>query len=370
MPDAIEATTEKPLTQDAEASNKSLADFLTTKVEGYKNVPDEEQGPTPEKAENEEIEKAPKDEPKVEEPKSDLLEEEQPKKEDEVLEEKKVEKEEKEAVKEEPKELKVGEPVPYDRFQEVARERTALKTQLEELSPMMNSYHGILDYCHKNGITPDQFQEVLSTQALINSNPQEALKKLLPLVEQLQGYVGNRLPEDLQKRVDDGKLEFEDAKEIAQLRAQRKFDEVRFKRSQEQQRNEQQQELNRQYVATAQQWEQAKRASDPDYRPKVRETDNDGLWEDVRKGFMAALNATTASGAPLHPVSTPAQMQQLMEQCYRAEKNKWVTSLTPKKPLTRKTINGSPSSPNTAKRIEEADSLAEAVQIHLSARSR
>ena len=37
---------------------------------------------------------------------------------------------------------------------------------------------------------------------------------------------------------------------------------------------------------TAEEWERAKRTSDPDYKPKAKESDDDGKWEDVRDKYL------------------------------------------------------------------------------------
>lgn len=256
------------------------------------------------------------------------------------------------------------EPVPYKRFHEVVEQRTQAEEKLKVYEPQIQNYNNITRFCEENQITADQFDEALRVQALLNTNPEEALKKLLPLVEALQGYAGDKLPEDLQKKVDAGKIELDDAREIAQLRAKSQFSAKMSERNGKVAMERQQAELQQKMEVEASKWETTKRSSDPDYKPKAKESDPDGKWELVRDRYMAMINQRSVVDGRtvfVNPVNTPQEMVALLEKAYLSI-NGTFTNLRPKKPATRKSLssNGS-SSVNESGSIEEAPDMKTAI---------
>ena len=112
-----------------------------------------------------------------------------------------------------------GKPVPYERFAEVNSNLKNVKQELESFKPMVENYRQIDNFCRQYQITPEQFKNVMEVQALLNTNPEAALAKLTPIVDQLKTFSGDVLPTDLQKAVDDGDLSLKYAKEVARSRA-------------------------------------------------------------------------------------------------------------------------------------------------------
>ncbi len=259
-----------------------------------------------------------------------------------------------------------GKPVPYERFQEVVAERNQVKQTFEQVQPAVESYNKIQSYCESNGITPEQFSQTLEVQALLNSDPEEALKRLLPIVEGLQGFTGNKLPADLQGEVDSGELSLARAKEIAQFRAKTQFGEKKSQYDQQRQQQERQQSLQRELMQGIETWETAKRKSDPDYKPAANGTE--GKWELVRDKYLAMLNQTDGKGNYANPVRNTAEMVALMDKAY-ASVNAFYARLGGKK-LTRPGLSSSRSSSTTTKTtaIEDAPSMAEAIQIAITQR--
>src|ERR1041385_6709447 len=292
MPDAMEDTlTESvdinhPDTQ-IEATNKSLSEFVAEHVKGFVEDPkekelttrdDKEKGPLGDKDENppEALSDDKKDEDKGEgegegEDKSkDDVEgeegEESEKGEKDSSDTKGAEKDDK-SDEEPSEELVEGKPVPYTRFQEVIAERTELKQKYEQAQPIVENYTRITDFCREHTITPDQFEKAMRVQALLNTNPSEALKELVPIVEALQGFVGNKLPDDIQKAVDEGKIDPSLARDYAQARAQAKYRESMAKQNAEVAQRTAQERAVAETTKAAADWERAKRTSDPDYVP-------------------------------------------------------------------------------------------------------
>ncbi len=253
-------------------------------------------------------------------------------------------------------------PVPYERFQEVVAKRNEIETKLKEYEPLAAQHQRIVEYCGQNSITQEQFSQGLEIIALMNTDPAKALEKLAPLYNELQGFVGNKLPEDLQKDVDAGDLPLTRAKEIAQLRAQSKFGENRSKQTAEQAKARQEREFQSALTSAATTWDSAKRTSDPDYKPKAKEDAPDGKWELTRDKFLALLHQQNMQGQFTNPVSTPQQMSQLLERAYQQVNETFSGLLKGRKPTKVLTRTGSsttlPKSPAQAKSMEEAMSIA------------
>ena len=255
-------------------------------------------------------------------------------------------------------------PVPYERFQEVVHARQAVEQQLTETKPMVENYGKITSFCEQSNITPEQFHAALEVQALLNTNPTEALKRLMPLVEQLKGISGESLPTDLQKAVDDGDMPLEYAKRLARAEAQKQLSEQGSQMQQRRQQAEMQQQFRQTLATAAQSWEQQKRTSDPDYAPKTGVNDADGKWEMCRHVFTAMLHATDVQGNLLNPVRQPQDMTMLMERAYKQVSDSF-TRLTAK-PVIKKPLSSNGSSKRINKTVEGAGSMAEAIRIGIS----
>lgn len=275
-----------------------------------------------------------------------------------------TEEDKKEESSEEETEKKNEEAVPYERFKEMVDENNKLKETIASVKSVVQNYNNIEEFCAKNAITGEQFNSAMELQALLNTDPVKALEKLQPIIDQLQGFVGGKLPADLQKEVDDGDLTVPRAKEIAQLRAKNQFGSKKLEFDQKRLEQEQQTHLQRGFVEAANAWETSHRKADPDYKPKAKETDPDGKWEDVKYRVLAMMHEVDAKGQPLNQVNSPNDLTALMERAYKAVSNRSV-----KRPATTKHLssNGS-SSTSKPKPIEEAPTMAEAVTLHLAAK--
>lgn len=242
-----------------------------------------------------------------------------------------------------------GKPVPYERFKEVIAEKNELKAKIEnEYVPKARNFDSIQGYCQQNDISPEKFQEALRAQAILSkvengqAEPSEALKVLEPIIAALKGMTGDRLPDDLQNKVDAGKIELEDAKEMAQLRAKTKFGEAGLKRQQQGEAQRHQQQFQAQCETAADQWDAGKRASDPDYKPK-KESEPDGKFELVRDKYLALLHQQGRDGSYVNLIDTPQKMSALLERAYQAVDATY-KGVFNKRPATRKVLSSNGSS--------------------------
>ncbi len=330
------SSTEADASNAGDIANQSLADFVKEQVK----VPGDESDATDKEATGE----------KPGEEKSADTEK---KKEGET--------EEKEETQSEEKVEEKG-PVPYERFEEVNTRVKELDRQVQEVAPALQAYDRINNFCVENAITSEQFEKALRLQALLNSDPEKALQELGPIVNSLQGFVGDKLPSDLQAKVDEGKMELPDAKEMARLRARQQFGEQKTKHDQSRFEAERSRENQRQMMQSLQTWESSKRGSDPDYKPKAGDKMDDGKFELTKDKYLSLLNQIDARGQFVNPVRTPQDIVALMEKAYT-----WASGMTKRmgiKPATRKTLTSNGSSTNSNKRtIETAKTMAEAMRI-------
>lgn len=358
MADAMEESPEKQDTTKDPNEGKTMLDFVKTEI-GIKPEGDAQKlGKTEEEEEAEEVEDTTsiEGEEKKTEPKEGEEDEEEKKKEGEEEEEKEGEEEEEEPQAEEKA------PVPYERFEEINNKYKVSVEEYEKVKPMVEAHQQIIDYCTQNQITQEQFSNLLEIQRLLNTDPQKALEKILPIVEAVQGFTGDKLPSDLQTKVDTGKMDLADAREMAKLRAQSQLGTSRFQQYQQIQQQRAQTEFQRAQVSAVNSWVESKQKTDPDFKPRADKTKPKGRYEFVYDAVVAVMNERNERGELVHVIKNPGDLTAIMEQAYQET----MKSLSPmaKKPATRKplTHNGS-GSRNTEVKIENAKSMKEAIRI-------
>lgn len=198
----------------------------------------------------------------------------------------------------------------HERFKEVVQQRKELKESLAKAEPHIQQAKVIQQFMTDNGITPEQFKNVMEIQALLNSNPLEAKKRLQPVLEYLSKFEGIALPADLQQEVDSGTLSLERARQIVSLQTQKSFVEERSQQSQVQQRNNA-------LFNTLNMWETQMQRNDPDYTRK----------QQMVVDRFVALSAS-------QPWQTPDQIVALANKAYQ-DVNQWISGWVPKPKTTR-----------------------------------
>ena len=145
------------------------------------------------------------------------------------------------------------------------REASGLKTKADE-------YDKIESFVRNSGLTNEVVGATLQIAALMRSNPREALSRMIPIVQQLQNVVGETLPPELAKRVQDGFLTEQDARALARSSADaalaRRQSAEQVERTQaEQQRRDTQSAVDT-TVSSVGTWEAKQAESDPDWNLK------------------------------------------------------------------------------------------------------
>lgn len=210
----------------------------------------------------------------------------------------------------------------HPRFREVIKERATFKQKVDELTPAAQRATSIDQYCQKHGISDDEFNSAIQLTALLHTDPPKALEALRAYVDTLEVSLGNKLPMDLQKEVDEGTLSLERAKELTNARIKTQGLEHTSKKTEAQVAQERQASI----ASAVNSWDQQKRTSDTAYDKK---------YPMIEKTFIALCT--------MKPPRTPADAIKLAEEAY-AEVNKSLESFVPKPPA-RKVLktNGSVS---------------------------
>lgn len=195
----------------------------------------------------------------------------------------------------------------HPRFQE-------LNKKVKDLEPLAETQRGIETFCKTHGVTGEQFKQALQMAALMNVDPVKARAALLPIMENLNAYVGEKLPEELQKRVDAGTLDVNDAKEMARLRAQATMTQTRSAQTQEQ-------VFNASCAKAVSDWETSKKALDPDYDKK---------YDLIEPVFMGMLQAARVQGKE----PSPQDRVRFAEQAWKQVTDKLIVFM-PKRPIKK-----------------------------------
>lgn len=163
----------------------------------------------------------------------------------------------------------------HPRFQELRAERDKWKQTAEQQKEIVQRFETFRSSILQAGLTAEDVDASLEIAALIRSNPQEALRRLAPVVNDLSQVTGYKLPQDLQQRVESGQIDEQSARELAHARYQANHanQQVQTTQYQWQQEQRRQMELAQQQAVTGiynslAQWENEWKSTDPDYQLK------------------------------------------------------------------------------------------------------
>jgi hypothetical protein len=217
----------------------------------------------------------------------------------------------------------------HPRWKEVVSERDALKPKAEQ-------FEKITSFMSANGLSNQEVIEGFQIMALMKTNPVEAHKRISEYKSKLDALVGEKLPEDLSKKVEDGYVDKDSAAETARLRAEKALYEQRMAQQQEQQTAQRQSAIHSAVVN----WEQKMKATDAD-------------WSAKQEFVTDQVKLMMATEQP----STPEQAISLVERAYSITKERMSRFAPQRKPVTHV-----PSSTSSANVISQPKTLLEAVR--------
>lgn len=198
----------------------------------------------------------------------------------------------------------------------------AVSQEVEALRPRADEYGLIENYMSTHGLLPAEMVDGFKVMALMKNDPAAAREALQAHLHRIDSFLGNVLPPDLQRQVDEGFTTEEIARETVRTRNQlqkQQAENEQYRQHIDQQASEQQQTQVRQgMVSAVSQWEAQVRTSDPDYAMK----------EQFVVDKLKVLRTQ-------YRVETPEQAVQLAKMAYD-EATKQLRSLT-KRPEIRPT---------------------------------
>lgn len=174
-------------------------------------------------------------------------------------------------------------------FDRLVRNIAEQGQQIETLNTRVAEYDRVVDYLKSTKLRPDEIDSVFDIATTMKSgNPHEALRKLAPIVNQLQRMAGVELPSDLAEQVRQGYLTEQHARNLATAQS-----EAQFARAREQQAAQDRAKADEtarytthmsSLVNTADEWERAKTGTDPDWSRKAARVHELAKLEVLEKG--------------------------------------------------------------------------------------
>lgn len=145
----------------------------------------------------------------------------------------------------------------HPRWKEMISERDALKPKAEE-------FEKITKFMSTNGLSNAEVVEGFQIMALMKTNPVEAHKKISEYKAKLDALVGETLPPEISRKVEEGYVDAGTAKQLAALQAEKQLAEQRQQYAMQQQAEQARESIHSAVVG----WEQQMKAKDPDWSAK------------------------------------------------------------------------------------------------------
>jgi hypothetical protein len=218
----------------------------------------------------------------------------------------------------------------HPRWKEMVSERDSYRTDADQ-------YRKITSFMQSNGLQQNEVVEGFQIMALMKTSPAEAYKRLKEYTDRLAPFAGEKLPEDIAKRVEEGYIHETDAKRLAVLEAERKLREDRDTYF-----AQQRDIANRQSIhSTVVNWEQQMKVKDPDWSAK-----QDLVLDQVRLMLQA------------EQPSTPDEAIALVERAHSTVRERLSRFAPQRRPVS--TLSSASSS---ASAVPQPKSLFEAVKM-------
>lgn len=130
-------------------------------------------------------------------------------------------------------------------------------------------YRNVQTFIDNVGLSAEEAASTLEIGGLIKTNPVEAWKRLLPIVQNVAIAAGEMLPDDLKQQVAEGKMPREAAIEVSRSRAQVATTQARTEWDQQRSQERQAQEARQANLDAVHSWESERRVKDPNFDAKL-----------------------------------------------------------------------------------------------------
>jgi hypothetical protein len=162
------------------------------------------------------------------------------------------------------------------RVKRLMEQKDTLTAEVGRLKPSAEKFAGLQKFMTEANLEIQEVNTGFELMRLMKNHPEEALAKLMPYVEALQGLVGEKLPADLQEQVKTGYITDQHAKELSRLRSRDALNRDAAARNAqvqtEREATEQRQTLAKDVGDAVSEWERKWSVSDPDYKLKQNRT--------------------------------------------------------------------------------------------------
>ena len=162
----------------------------------------------------------------------------------------------------------------HPRFREIIQERNEARTKVQEYEADAGQYRTMRKYLDQMEISEEDAAQAIILAAQLKHakegryDAEKVLQTLAKMQSDISTRAGKALPPDIQERVDEGLIDDDTAKELAQARLFREeADQAKSKLDVRETDDETKQRI-RQFTDTATRWESAVKARDPDYERK------------------------------------------------------------------------------------------------------
>ena len=219
----------------------------------------------------------------------------------------------------------------HPRFKQLLTERNGLREDATR-------YRNVQTFLDNNGLGAEEAAEALVIAGLIRNQPQEAWKRLQPVLQNLLIAAGEVLPPDLHQLVQSGQMTEQAALEVSRSRAG--VQAVQHQRESEQQRYQRQQveAAGRAIFEAASTWEGDRRQRDPNFEAKMPAIQRE----------IAFMHAT--EGKP----NTPMGVKDQLDRAYKAVSKQFRPATPPPQPkreikpvMGGQAVNASKPAPTT-----------------------
>jgi len=178
-------------------------------------------------------------------------------------------------------------------FERLTSRNGELREQNETLQKRVAEYDRVVDYIRGTKLKAEEIDTVFDIATTMKSgNPHEALRKLVPIVQQLQKQAGVVLPEDLTQQVQQGYLTEQHARELAMARSEAQHARAREEYAAQERQQAEQRTLYQTHmqslVTTADDWERTKAGQDLDWSKKSARVHELAQLEVLQKGPPAS----------------------------------------------------------------------------------
>lgn len=211
----------------------------------------------------------------------------------------------------------------HPRFKELIAQKNEFKERIAELESRTSEAEQKASLY--DAIGDDNMNLYADFLTAMDSDPRKALQIIKPTIDRLVQEAGLSLSPELKRRVEDGELTEEEAKERMELEAENAALKRRQKRDEETNTQQQQQQAQKAFFDSAISWEKTKKLKDPDYA-KIQRLFSDSVVASVQREGPPAL----------------ADVPAFLEKIY-ADVKAQVGGTQATKKIAKRVVKGSPS---------------------------